>query len=389
VKVSRRSGRKFIFAYYDDPISGKRVERSTKCTNMRDAERFAGNWERELLSGTYRHDPKMSWEVFRERYEKERLSSLSPRTLEAFSSAANHLERVVDPMLLRSITTGVMSQFQSKLRDEGMSDATLDCHLRHLAPAFAWAVKMGLMPKAPDIERPKSVKGKKLMRGRPITGEEFDRMIAAVPKVRTDDAEEWVYYLRGLWLSGLRLSESMALSWDEGEPFAVDFSGKYPRFRIEAEAHKGRRDMLLSMTPDFAKFLLATPEPERTGPVFKCVQRHKSKQVSKIGSRIGKRANVVVDKAKDRYATCHDLRRSFGTRWAAKVLPIVLKQLMRHSSLETTMKYYVHLDSDDLAAGLWKDDAIGTFVGTSPKPSSEAVKSESVDKSQPVDCKQV
>ena len=60
-------------------------------------------------------------------------------------------------------------------------------------------------------------------------------MLAVVPKVRKHDAAKWKRYLRGLWLSGLRLNESMALSWDEGAPFNADLAGKYPAFRILAQ----------------------------------------------------------------------------------------------------------------------------------------------------------
>ena len=44
-----------------------------------------------------------------------------------------------------------------------------------------------------------------------------------------------------------------------------------------------------------------------------------------------------------------DLRRSFGTRWASRVKPARLPLLMRHKSIETTMKYYVCQNSDDVA----------------------------------------
>ncbi len=75
-------------------------------------------------------------------------------------------------------------------------------------------------------------------------------------------------YPRGLWLSGLRLEESLRLTWDGDGVFTVDLSGKYPRLRIYAEAKKGHQDRLLPMTPDFAEWLLATPQNERSGFVF-------------------------------------------------------------------------------------------------------------------------
>jgi integrase len=61
----------------------------------------------------------------------------------------------------------------------------------------------------------------------------------------------------------------------------------------------------------------------------------------------------IVNKTDGKFASAHDLRRSFGTRWAARVKPATLQLLMRHKSIETTMKYYVCQDSDDVADELW------------------------------------
>jgi integrase len=77
------------------------------------------------------------------------------------------------------------------------------------------------------------------------------------------------------------------------------------------------------------------------------------KGVSRVVSEIGERAGVVVNKDQGKFASCHDLRRSFGTRWASKVKPATLQLLMRHSSIETTLRYYVAQDADDVARELW------------------------------------
>ena len=92
-----------------------------------------------------------------------------------------------------------------------------------------------------------------MMRGRPITMEEYERLLLAVPKVRPHDTAVWQRYLTGLWLSGLRLEESTVFSWDLHAPLSVDLSGRHPRFRILAEAEKGRQDRVLPMTPDSAE----------------------------------------------------------------------------------------------------------------------------------------
>jgi integrase len=216
-----------------------------------------------------------------------------------------------------------------------------------------WAESVGMIGKAPKITMPKGAKGRK-MKGGALVGEQFDRMLAAVPKVRPKESAEWQRYLTGLWLSGLRLSESLALSWDADSPFAVDLSGRRPRFRIRGEAQKSGRDELTPMTPDFAELLLRTPEAERRGRVFKLTgTRLTVANVSSMIVAIGKKARIVVNAGAGKTASVHDLRRSFGSRWAKRVMPAVLRRLMRHANVQTTMQYYVDLDVDEMADDLW------------------------------------
>jgi integrase len=217
-----------------------------------------------------------------------------------------------------------------------------------------------------------------MMKGRPITGEEFDRMLAVVPKVRPKDAPTWQRYLTGLWLSGLRLKESLALSWDPEAPFSVDLTGRRPAFRILAEAQKANRDELLPMTPDLAQWILeSTPEVDRVGPVFRLPSRlgrplgiaqvgRVVAQVGRVVAQVGRAAKVLTDKRAGSFATAHDLRRSFGTRWAKRVMPAVLQRLMRHAEIQTTMRFYVGLNADEVADELWDHwmpESDGTAVG--------------------------
>ena len=67
---------------------------------------------------------------------------------------------------------------------------------------------------------------------------------------------------------------------------------------------------------------------------------------------MGELARVVVHTdsrtGKIKFASAHDLRRSFGNRWAKRAMPAVLQRLMRHENIDTTLRYYVDLDADDL-----------------------------------------
>jgi integrase len=54
-----------------------------------------------------------------------------------------------------------------------------------------------------------------------------------------------------------------------------------------------------------------------------------------------------------KFASAHDLRRSFGERWALRVMPQVLMELMRHESIDTTMQFYVGRNAERTADALW------------------------------------
>jgi len=203
-----------------------------------------------------------------------------------------------------------------------------------------------------------------MMKGRPITGEEFDRLLKKVAKVVGQAAaESWLHYLRGLWWSGLRLEESLELYWDRDDRLCVDLTHKFPMLYIPAELEKGHQDRLLPIAPEFAEFLLATPEDERTGRVFRPMAKRagaplpKAHRVGELVSAIGKAAGVKVQTdsqtGKVKFASAHDLRRSFGCRWAPRVMPQVLMELMRHESIETTLKYYVGLNAERTAEVLY------------------------------------
>ena len=75
----------------------------------------------------------------------------------------------------------------------------------------------------------------------------------------------------------------------------------------------------------------------------------RSKVKSKVDPATGERGPVEVVK----FASAHDLRRSFGERWASRVMPKDLMELMRHESIGTTMRFYVGQNAERTADAAW------------------------------------
>ena len=118
------------------------------------------------------------------------------------------------------------------------------------------------------------------------------------------------------------------------------------------------QDRILPMAPECYEFLKQIPKHQRKGYVFNPIgqnQVYGRLTVQTIGRticQIGESAGIKVDSRFVRddqgqqvsipiFASSHDLRRSFGERWAARIMPPQLMELMRHESIETTLRFYV------------------------------------------------
>lgn len=357
-----------------DPVTQKIRTKATTiprggARNKSAAERLAGEFETQLMGGAGGVPSRLRWEEFRDRYEKEVVPGLAKRTAEKVATVFDRLEEDISPIRLWDLTEARLSAFAAGLRSSGLKENTLAGYLAHLKSALGWAVKQKLLPARPafpKIHRAKKYAGRP-MKGRPITAEEFERMLEKTAEVVGEEAApQWRRYLRGLWVSGLRLTESMDLWWDRADRLYPVFpkNGR-PMLHVPGELEKGNSDRLLPIAPEFALFLAETPEPERSGPVFKLTGRRRGQpdrpqphRVSEICSEIGQKAGVRVyvdpkNPAKVKYASAHDLRRAFGERWAARLMPAQLMELMRHESIETTLRFYVGTDAQRTADAAW------------------------------------
>ncbi len=432
-------GREFLYMRYKNPVTGKYVTRSTEVSRdsanaRKTAAKVAAKWEAELEEGRYKAPSKVTWAEFRQRYEDEVLPGLAPKTAAKAAAVFNAIEEHVSPLRVADLTADRISLLTKCLREldrskvgdpakakkkirgageiamrkaplNGLSEATIKGHLAHLMAALRWAQSMGMLVEIPKVEKPKRAKKSSRttpMKGRPITGEEFERMLGKVRDVVVEQpgagaekktaelsGEEsarvasWQRLLRGLWWSGLRLDEAMQLYWDRDDKLMVDLSGKYPMLRIRAELEKANEDRSLPIAPEFGEFLLATPEAYRMGPVFQPLpQRVKgprltTHRVGEVISEIGKVAGVKVSTdlrgGKVKYASAHDLRRSFGERWSLRVMPPVLQQLMRHADIDTTLRYYTGRNAETTSEALWKAVS-GNTSGNSTIPATSGAK---------------
>lgn len=341
------SRKHFVLRWKDS--AGKLHHESSGCTRRRDAERKAADKEKELNAVEWSDDGSILWETFRERFDAEHLSGLAPGSKKESRGAMTLIEKHLRPQILRDINSQALSRFVSlrRTKDE-VSEDTIKKNLRHIGAVLRWAVEFKYLPACPSVPKIRRAHKSKEAKGRPVTPEEFDAMLGAVAAQVGNAAEaSWKFLLRGLWLSGLRLGEAMQLRWERGPWISIDIADPArPVLIVPGKRQKSGEEQRLPLTADFGAFLAEIDPEQRSGFVFAPIgakgrRANADSDVGRTISAIGKSAGVLVDESREKFASAHDLRRSFGARWSTEVMPAVLKELMRHASIETTMKFYV------------------------------------------------
>ena len=345
---------------------GKVGERVTKESRKRNAERksleLLTKIDQELGEKATDKDRELNgWQEFCRRYRAEHLKFGKPRTMVAFETAANKLHALCPEIqYITDLNEEAFVRFALRLREEGRSPATIQCYRDHLLSSLRWAKQVRLIDRRP--EPPPIGRNKNPSRGRPLAREEAERISMQLPStVGEKFAERWAWNLEALWRSGFRLGETFDFYWSEepGKHWIVDIDAARPMIFISGESEKSGEDRIIPMTPDLVELLRSVPPKKRRGCVFRwTLSKGDSLSIATVGNRIslaGKQANVVVSRKANRikFASAHDFRRSFGARYAPVVMPDVLRILMRHASITTTMTYYTHSNALRTASALY------------------------------------
>jgi len=387
VYVVEMKGREFLQLRWTDANGHKRTK-STELSRKQkhDAQVMAAEKEKQLNRFNVSDDGSIDWESFRERLTEDVLSGTSAGNAEKVEGVLNMMEEFSKPSSLRDITGQYLSRYVGWLRKNSREESTIQSHMRHVKAVLRWAKKTNYLEEVPAIPVITRASKRKMMKGRPLTDAEATLYLKTIPEVvPAAHVRNYKFMTEGLDLSGLRLEEAMTLSWDTTAEFHVMVEGDRVKFMIPADADKGYEDQIFPTTPDCCELLLKVPKSQRVGFVFNPtytnhrngkIERYKnSSDVSRIFSAIGEKAGIIVDTKSGKFASAHDFRRRFGTRWKKMgVSSFLLKELMRHASIQTTELYYLEENADetqDEVEKLWNAKKLGNTVGNTKKKAAK------------------
>ncbi|HLJ94239.1 MAG TPA: site-specific integrase [Gemmataceae bacterium] len=322
VWVQRFKDRASLVLQWIDPDTGKRKSRSAHTQDEKEAEKARADLEYELNHGLAQEPSKMAWDRFRELYEDEKLTGRRRATAAKAGYVFDAFEELACPKTLGQITERTLSKYALALRAKGYKPATVQGHLAYLRAALRWAADQKLITAAPKVVMPKVPRKKTI---RKIVAEEFERLLMKAPD------RHWAAFIATAWYTGMRRNEMLDLTWDKPETPHIDFGAA--RIRIPAAYNKSDEDQWLPLHPQLAEILQQLPGLKH-GHLFPF--HHIPREVSRKFGKIAKIAGLRI--------SLHDLRRSFGSRYAAAVPAPVLQRLMRHADIKTTLTYYTDVD---------------------------------------------
>ena len=308
--------------------------------------------------------------------EREK-SQLSPRTLRSDRSLLGvFCDHYGPAMKVRWVTAAKAREFFDDLVDEGRSDNTLRTYHVRLSHFFKWCAERRLVRKSPMAGVPRPSVGDTVPRF--LSHAEFDALVAAVysdadeksrgivngeEKAHVGLAEGHVTWAAEVFFvaveTGMRRGELCAMGWSW-----VDFHGLSiwipsnkrswsDKDAFSPKSGKGRRIPIGrgSATEEVLRRLYVAPGGGR-GPVFKGVSGRKGTGEGLNGTYLTKRFKYYCERAglSEDY-TFHTLRHTCASWMVMAGRHLVeVKEILGHASIDTTVRWYAHLDPARLNA---------------------------------------
>ncbi len=301
LKKSDKNG--YVLKFYC-PIRKKRIRRNCGTRDRREARRILRECRERLLNGQYvdsggaisvehnSHTPVglpstpeasgKTWADCWDRYRNHLANRVRPRSLDDARYAIQIAERVIEGtrqdrgtsegvLVTDVMTLDMLEYLQDRLlagdecRYDIRSPNTVNSMMAAIMAFVRFCHRHGWIIAIPPIEK---LDTDDAMKGRPVSGEEFERMLASTPEVvGTLSAPSWQFALKVLWESGFRVGDLMDFTWDDDRhihPVWPSRKGHHPTIVIPSTQKNGLNQEI-PMLPGLRELLEAVLKKDQTG----------------------------------------------------------------------------------------------------------------------------
>ncbi len=319
MRLFKPKGRKYWIAEYYD-CNRRRVRKSTKKENKKEATQIATTWEFEASRPPEKLDTDCSFSEFLERYRKiqkrDHYKSYVSSTKYRISQLESYFGRYGDA---RDIDLMAIEEYID-IRLENVSEGTINKEVSTLRAILNRAYKEKRLRDRPEFPKLRKVPG----RTRWLTPEEENRLCEAA----SGRARHLVPIIRIACDTGGRLGELLGLDWRD-----VDLSSG----RITFKSTKNGEDRSIRLCQRATRVLLDL-DPKESGPVF----TYGGKQIKQLRNSF-KTARETANLDDLHF---HDLRHTFASRLVQAGVPLFhVMNALGHKSIEMVNRY-AHLAPD-------------------------------------------
>lgn len=297
--------------------------------------------QRALLNAEHEHGTvrrsrsKLTVAGLMERYLAARGPAVRPSTLRSYTMWCTAFTSQYGPLPVQAVTIRTCEEWRADLLKR-YSPASANMAVRSVRAAFGWAVDVGELQENP-MKKLALVRIQKETAPAVISWEQFEQVIR--PRV-TSDRHRLIYMLA--LYAGLRRGEILALRWEH-----IDWQSGAIRVHNTAtfQTKSGRARQVPLIAALRAE--LENAHANRRGPWvvgWTKAQPNDTKWV-RYWHDIIRRINATRP-AEEQIPDIriHDLRASFCTELLRRLPPAVVQQILGHADVQTTMRYYAHLD---------------------------------------------
>ena len=249
---------------------------------------------------------------------------LSPNTYRNFQSDLRRFCRAFRGRPIASLTPQKIRAYLDRLtghRGQPASAETYNRHFGTLANLFSYLIRQGEIHASPFDKLERKRIGDRLPR--PMAPKQIDAFFSRIRDLR----DRGLFSL--LYRSGLRVGEALSLD-------IADVDLEDGTFRVVGKGDTERIGYLSEETKPLLRRYLRGRGSPRSGPLFASREGRLSYAMARVLFRRYAEGLVQPD---GRPVTTHQLRHTFGTERAGSLDALVLRDLMGHKNIRTTLRY--------------------------------------------------
>ena len=344
-------------------IDGADRQRRCRGKTQRSRETERKTLENEINSVT----SDLSWSDFWSEINRDHLSYRSPSYAAKCKMMHRRLQRVIGRKNLRckEIDRPAILKVQAEMARSTVEPATVQSNMATLWAIVAWGQDHGFIP---EFARPRRRRGKRekqvsKSKGRSLSSGEIQRLVAAIPGC-VKEFEPLEPFVTAVWVmlhTGMRLTEAWDFAWEPGpnRHYLIDLD-TYSASIEFADCQKSGISSVVPLTNGaIAYFRSIDPRGEWVCRTSGARGPHKTPdRLGRVIAAAGRAAGIVVktfekpEGVKHKYASAHDLRRTFATNLQRDLTLTERRTLTRHADIQTLLNHYEDAPTPVLIAKL-------------------------------------